>query len=126
MDSTQFLGMLIPSLLSIGSLVVMLRKLNGVAEIRTIQPQPLRTAEDPKLITKEDCEKQHNAERRFLDAQFESIKDQLCNLVESLDRRNQEGELRASGIHKRIDLVAKELANVDGRLNEHIAHGRHQ
>jgi uncharacterized protein YicC (UPF0701 family) len=126
MDATQFLGMLVPALVSVGSLFIMIRKLNGVCESRKIEPQPLVVKGETEYIDIEQCRRQHQAEQRFLDTQFTQIKDQLTNLTTSLDRRNQEGEQRASGIHKRIDYVASDLAKVRGTMEEHIAHGRHQ
>ena len=93
---------------------------------RSIEPQPLEVRGVSKLITSEDCEKQHQNEQRFNGARFDAIEDRLKELISALEKRNTEGEERARGIHKRVDVVASDLAAVRGRLEEHIAHGRHE
>jgi hypothetical protein len=125
MDTNLFLGMLVNGLLSVGGLVVVYRKLCGAAEKRQIEPQPLLVRKDPEAVSPEDCARQHQAEERFMAVRFTAIENRLAELTATLERRNEAGEERASGIHKRVDAVAADLAGVKGVLSEHIAHGGH-
>jgi hypothetical protein len=120
-----FLGMLVNGLVCLGGLVVVYRKLCGAAEKRQIEPQPLVVRKDLEPISREDCVRQHQAEERFMAARFTAIENRLTELTASLERRNEAGEERASGIHKRVDAVAADLAETKGILAEHIAHGGH-
>jgi hypothetical protein len=124
-ESNLFLGWLVNGLVTLGGLVVVYRKLSGQAEKREIAPQPLQVEATPSLITRGDCERQHKAEERFMASRFSALEGRIIDLTTSLERRNAEGEMRASGIHKRVDAVASDLAAVKGTLTEHIAHGRH-
>lgn len=120
-----FLGMLVLGGTSLLTFLGLWKKVNGVAEKIQIAQQPLDVRAFPQTISREDCERQHKAEERFMTARFNSLDTRIADLTAALERRNAEGEARASGIHKRVDAVASDLAAVKGTLQEHIAHGRH-
>jgi uncharacterized protein YicC (UPF0701 family) len=92
---------------------------------RRIEPQPLEVRPAADYMTRQDCSRMHAETQRFEDQRFDAIDARLSELVSALDRRNQEGESRASKIHQRIDGVVEAVSELRGQVNTHIsAHGR--
>lgn len=125
MNEPAIIGVLVLALTQIGGFMLTMRKLAGVAESRRIEPQPLEVKPSPDYMTRSDCARMHEQNERFEKARFDAIEKRLAELVAGLDRRNQEGESRASRIHTRIDEVSKEVSRIDGTLSNHIEHGAH-
>jgi hypothetical protein len=105
------------------NLIVSWRKASGQSEAREISPQPLRVREDldpaerehnhPELITASQCRAEHEKDRSALSDAVSGIRDIFA-------QHNKDAEARASHLHDRIDPIAKEVATVSGRLNDHL------
>lgn len=89
-------------------------------QTRRIEPQPLEVKPAADYMTRADCTRMHAETQRFEDQRFDAIEERLTELVASLDRRNQEGEARASRIHGRIDGVVQTVSELRGQVNNHI------
>jgi hypothetical protein len=94
--------------------------------IRRIEPQPLEVKPAADYMTRADCSRMHAETQRFEDQRFDAIDARLAELVSALDRRNAEGEGRASKIHARIDGVVEAVSELRGKVDTHISgHGNH-
>lgn len=67
--------------------------------------------------SKEACEKLHD----LLNDELRRIREAIVN-GQTLHTR--EAEQRSSGLHKRIDPIAADVARVEGRLNDHLSDHR--
>jgi DNA repair exonuclease SbcCD ATPase subunit len=76
-------------------------------------------------MTHADCTRLHEQNERYEKQRFDQLEKRLAELTTALERRNTEGESRASRIHARIDELAKEASRIDGTLTNHIEHGGH-
>lgn len=123
--SPTTLGVIVLALAQIGGFILTMRKLAGVSEARRIEPQPLEVKAAADYMTRADCSRMHDQNERFEKQRFDAIEKRLAELTAALERRNTEGETRASRIHARVDDVAKEVSRIDGTLTNHIEHGGH-
>jgi hypothetical protein len=96
-----------------------------------IRPSPTQRLEQPieikpaaQYMTMEACRAMHAQIERFEAAKFAAIEKQLSALTDALDRRNIDGEERASAIHARINPLAQEIRGVSDTLNNHLADHR--
>ena len=92
---------------------------------RRIESQPLEVKAAADYMSRADCTRMHAETQRFEDQRFDAIDARLSELVAALDRRNQEGESRASKIHSRIDGVVEAVSELRGKVDTHIANGNH-
>ena len=88
--------------------------------VRRIEPQPLEVRPAAEYMSRADCARMHADTQRFEDHRFDSIDSRLTELVAALDRRNTEGESRASKIHQRIDGVIETVSELRGQVSNHI------
>jgi hypothetical protein len=94
--------------------------------LRRIDPQPLEVRAAADYMSRADCARMHSETQRFEDQRFDAIDARLSELVSALDRRNIEGETRASKIHSRIDGVVEAVSELRGKVDTHISgHGNH-
>lgn len=121
MNDPYFLGMVLLALTQIGGFVLTMRKVVGISESRRIEPQPLEVKPSPDFMTRADCIRAHEQNARIETQRFDAIERRLEDLTKALERRNQEGESRASRIHGRVDECAREIARIDGTLTTHVA-----
>jgi hypothetical protein len=119
------IGILILGLTQVGTFVLTMRKVAGISETRRIEPSPLEVKPSPEYMTRSDCARMHEQNERFEKQRFDVIERRIAELTSALERRNQEGEGRASRIHSRVDEVAKDVCRLDGTLTNHIEHGGH-
>jgi hypothetical protein len=117
--SPTFIGFTVLALVQVLNLILMFRKVAGASEKREI------TALPPNYMTEARCREQHAQAERFEAAQFDGIRKSIEDLAASLDRRNAEGEKRASQLHVRIDGVVAQVSELRGQVNNHIEHGAH-
>jgi uncharacterized protein YicC (UPF0701 family) len=89
-------------------------------QTRRIEPQPLEVTLAAKYVTAEDCLRMHGQQQRFEDERFTNLSTQIGALTEALDRRNTEGEARASLIHQRINVVVESVSELRGKVDNHI------
>lgn len=92
---------------------------------RRIDPQPLEVKAAADYMSRADCTRMHAETQRFEDQRFDAIDARLADLVAALDRRNHEGESRASKIHQRIDGVVEAVSELRGKVDTHIGNGNH-
>lgn len=125
MSSYNDIGLVLVALVQILSFGVLWRKLSGAPESREISPQPLEVKPAAEYMTRQSCREMHTQTERFESEKFGAIEKQLSAMTAALERRNTEGEARASKIHSRIDAVVEAVAEVRGQVNNHIQHGGH-
>jgi hypothetical protein len=125
MDNPAAIGIVFLAITQIAGFLLTMKKLSGVSESRRIEPQPLEVKPSPEYMTRADCTRMHAQNERFEGERFDQLNRRLTELTVALERRNQEGESRAARIHTRVDECAKEIARIDGTLNNHIEHGAH-
>jgi hypothetical protein len=96
-----------------------------------IRPAPTQRLEQPievkpaaQYMTMEACRAMHAQIERFEAAKFAALETRISELTASLDRRNADGEERASAIHARINPLAQEIRGVSDTLNNHLADHR--
>lgn len=89
-------------------------------QVRRIEPQPIEVRPAADYVTRQDCARMHSETQRFEDQRFDTIEARLKELVAAMDRRNAEGEFRASKIHGRIDGVVEAVSELRGQVNTHI------
>lgn len=131
-QSATFIGIVLLALTQIGTFILTMRKVAGVSETRRIEPQPLEVRAAADYMTRGDCTRMHNQNALLETQRFDAIEKQLrtfeariAELTAALERRNQEGEARASRIHVRVDSATKEIAELRGQVVNHIEHGAH-
>lgn len=125
MNPYNDIGLVLVALIQIGSLIVMWRKLSGAPESREITPQPLEVKPAADYMTRDACRQMHAQTERWESEKFAALERQLSSLTSALERRNSEGESRASKIHARIDSVVESVSEIRGQVNNHIQHGGH-
>ena len=96
-----------------------------------IRPTPTQRLEQPievkpaaEYMTLDACRTMHLQIERFESAKFAAIESRIGELTAALDRRNSDGEERASAIHARINPLAQEIRGVADTLNNHLADHR--
>jgi hypothetical protein len=124
-NESTFLGMTINALMIVGGGLLMYRKLAGQVEAMRISPDPLNVRLAGKMVSVDQCEKQHAADQRYLSMRFDQLESRIAELANILEKRNEAGEIRAAGIHKRVDAVASQVAELRGQISNHIEHGDH-
>lgn len=125
MDNPANIGIVFLAITQIAGFLLTMKKLSGVSESRRIEPQPLEVKPSPEYMTRADCARMHSQSDRYERERFDQLERRLADLTTALERRNTEGEGRAQRIHTRVDECAKEIARIDGTLNNHIEHGAH-
>lgn len=118
MDPTV-IGLVVLALIQILQLFVTFRKAVGAPEKREI------TAFPTAYMTENRCRELHAQVERFEATRFDTLQSAIEDLSAALDRRNSEGEKRASQLHVRIDGVAAQVSELRGQVNNHIEHGGH-
>jgi uncharacterized protein YicC (UPF0701 family) len=126
MSTYTDIGLVLIALTQIGSFLVMWRKLSGVTEARTISPQPLEVKAVGELMTRDACREFHAQTAKFEQARFDEIAKQIAALTNAIERRNGEGEMRASKIHGRIDNVVESVSELRGQVSNHIHEHRNR
>jgi len=117
--SATFVGMVVLALVQILQLVLVFKKISGASERREITALPVA------YMTEARCRELHQQSERCEATRFDTLQSAIENLAASLDRRNAEGEKRASQIHVRIDGVAAQVSELRGQVNNHIEHRAH-
>jgi len=82
--------------------------------------QPIEIKTTDQMVTQGECERQHSSSDRYMAMRFDKLEARVSDLAAAYDRRNTEGEARASGIHKRVDVVMSAVSEVRGKLENHI------
>lgn len=82
--------------------------------------QPIKVETSEPLVTRGDCERQHVASDRYMAMRFDALEARFSEMAGAFERRNTEGEARAAGIHKRIDVVMSAVSEVRGKLENHV------
>lgn len=125
MDNATSIGVVMLAITQIAGFMLTMRKLSGVSESRRIEPQPLEVKGAPEYMTRADCARMHSQSDRYERERFDQLERRFTELTAALERRNVEGEQRASRLHQRIDENTKEISHIAGTLNNHIEHGAH-
>jgi hypothetical protein len=86
--------------------------------------QPIEVKSAVQYMSAEACRTMHMQVERFEAAKFDAIEKRLTELTAAMDRRNADGEERASAIHARINPLAQEIRGVSDTLNNHLADHR--
>jgi hypothetical protein len=92
-----------------------------------VRPKPAARIEQPisiqsvePIVTRADCERQHASSDRYFAMRFDALEARFSEMAGAFERRNTQGEDRAAGIHKRIDVVMSAVSEVRGKLENHV------